>query len=223
MTKICFGILTCAIHKERFKKFMKIHEKWFNDNDFMYYILQSDPKLIGTGVEYIIKDHYFFCAAEEAYELLAHKLAIFYSFIYEKTDFDFVYKVDDGCLIIKENLLNIPKFDYFGALMQPTSGTHHFGKCKKPKYNRKVHNFEHAFDKFVDIDPEKFAYITKITYTGGGYGYGMSRNALQYIPKYKNHIMNLPMSYEDVLFGQIMFLENIKPTYYVIGDYHKIK
>ncbi len=227
MNNICFGILTCPANKKRFDKFMYIHEKWFIENGFTYYAIYGDPSLFGKGIDYRIKDNEFYCASNEAYEVLAHKLAIFYTYIFEKTSFDYVFKVDDGCLINKNNVLQglnmTPLMDYCGGLMSPTSNCCHKGKCTNKALNKISLDFTHDFNKIKNIDQSKLKEIKHITYCGGGYGYGMSRYALKHIPKYKYHILSLNLSYEDVLFGQIMYLENIKPVYAEIGGYHCIK
>lgn len=227
MKNICFGILTCPANKKRFNKFMNIHEKWFIDNGFTYYVIYGDPSLFGTGVDYRINGNEFYCAANEAYEVLAHKLAIFYTYIYEKTSFEYVFKVDDGCLINKENILQYlemkPRMDYCGGLMSPTANGCHKGKCSNNALNSISLDFTHEFNKIKEINQSKLKEIKKITYCGGGYGYGISRNALKQIVKYKYHILSLRLSYEDVLFGQIMYLENIKPMYAEIGGYHCVK
>ena len=93
MNNICFGILTCPSSKKRFDKFMRIHEKWFIENGFTYYVIYGDPSLFGKGVDYRIKGNEFYCASNEAYEVLAHKLAIFYTYIFEKTSFDYIFKI----------------------------------------------------------------------------------------------------------------------------------
>jgi len=220
--KICMGILTCPNTKKRFDKFMNHHEKWLIENDIKYYIIQSDPTLIGKE-EYKIDGNNFYCGCKEAYETLAHKLAIFYGYIYEKTDYTHIIKVDDGCLLKKENVLNLKNkpYDYCGSLMVPTSNKCHIGKCSDKKYHREL-DFNHGFNYINNIDRNKLASIKKIEYAGGGYGYCLSRKSLSVIAKYKAHILKQELSYEDVIFGQIMYLEGIKPTYYHIGDYHAI-
>lgn len=232
--KICVGIITCSKTQKRFEKFMKLHEKFFIDNNLKYYIIVADKSLIKTNVEYKIINNYFYCAVNESYETLAHKLAIFYCYIYQNTDYDYVFKFDDGCLIDQENILNLLnslnflKYDYSGCLLVPTSNRCHFRKCNKPILNKTPLDFNHGFDKILKNEDSVQNNIqnndlTKITYCGGGYGYCLSRNALQHIPKYKKHILSLGLSYEDILYGQIMYLENITPVRIVYGKYHAIK
>lgn len=69
---------------------------------------------------------------------------------------------------------------------------------------------------------DKYASLYRINLAGGGYGYRISRNCLEHIDKYKSHILSLGLSYEDVLFGQIFYLEGIKVTNLHIGKYHLI-
>lgn len=219
---ICIGILTCPNTQKRFNKFMDIHEEQIKKLGFDYYIILTDTSLIGTNTMYRIEDKYFYCAAEEAYENLAHKLAIFYCYIYNETKYDFVYKVDDGCMLNIGNLLN-PDYDYGGSLMVPTTNTCHFNKCKNRNLNRIKLDFIHNLHIFKNINKKKLRNITKIKYAGGGYGYGLSRKALSNIPKYLTHILSVPLSYEDVIFGQIMYLSDIKCVSKNIGAYHKVE
>lgn len=220
--KICMGILTCPKTKTRLDKFMELQAEKIKKLGFDYYIILSDPSLIKTGKKYRIDGNYFYCATDEAYEVLAHKLAIFYCYIYNETKYDFVYKIDDGCLLNIDNLQN-PNYDYGGSLMVPTSNNCHNGKCKNPKYNRLLLDFRHGFHRLKNINKEKLKNITQIKYAGGGYGYGLSRKALSNIPKYLDHILSISLSYEDVIFGQIMYLSDIQPVHKHIGNYHKIK
>jgi hypothetical protein len=201
---------------------MSIHEKTIKKLGFDYYIILADQLLIGTNKKYRIDGHYFYCATDEAYEVLAHKLAIFYCYIYNETKYDFVYKVDDGCLLNMKILKN-PTYDYGGSLIVPTSSICHKYKCKNKKFNKIKLDFRHNFQNLKNIDKKKLENITKIKYAGGGYGYGLSRKALSYIPKYLDHILNIPLSYEDIIFGQIMYLSGITPVQICFGQYHQIK
>ena len=116
-----------------------------------------------------------------------------------------------------------PRSDYCGGLMSPTADGCHKGKCTNKELNKISLDFSHNLNKIINLDQSKLKEIKQITYCGGGYGYGLSRNALQHIPKYKYHILSLNLSYEDILFGQIMFLNNIKPKHTEIGGYHCVK
>lgn len=218
---ICIGILTCPKNKIRFERFMKIHEEKIQKLGFDYYIILSDPSLINTDRMFRLDGNCFYCATEEGYEILAHKLAIFYCYIYNETKYDFVYKIDDGCLLNIDNLVN-PTYDYGGSIMVPTNNKCHVGKCRNKTYNHVELDFKHNFHKIKNIDKDKIANIGKIRYAGGGYGYGLSRNALSHIPKYLKHILSIPLSYEDIVFGQIMYLSNISPIQKYIGQYHKV-
>jgi hypothetical protein len=217
---LCVGILSCPQHQKRLAKFLELYSTKFTKHNIKYYVILSNPKL---EKEYEIKGNFFYVKTEEAYEVLAHKLAIFYSYIYEKTNYDYVIKTDDGCLLDFDKILKMPKVDYFGAIIKPTSNKCHFRKCKNAKYNKLPLDFRHNFHNLKGIDEEKIKNITKIKYTAGGYAYGLSRKALSFIPYYKNHILSVGLSYEDVIFGQVMYLNDIVPTNYRFGNYHKIK
>ena len=216
---VCIGILTCPKRHARLTKFLSIYTPQFDKLGLQYYILLANPSLTE---EYKITGNTFEMKCVEAYEVLAHKLVIFYDYIYSHTDFKYVFKVDEGCKINVSKMLDVPTHDYFGALMKPTSKRCHRNKCLNPIYNKIDADFRHDFHT-LNIPSNKLDSLTNILYAGGGYGYGLSRKALSFIVQYKSHILQLGLSYEDILFGQIMFLSDIKVQRYCFGGYHKIK
>lgn len=223
-SEICIGILTCQKKKKRFKKFMDMFEGKFNELGIKYYVLICNPLLAREGLEYKIVGNYFYIGISDAYETLAHKLVIFYTYIYNHTNYKYIIKTDDGCLINIDKILNFPKGEnYIGTRLRPTANSIHKGKCKNGKLNKICLDFTHNFDKIKGIEEDKLKNIKNIEYGGGGYGYGLTRKALSFIPKYKDHILSIPLSYEDVLFGQIMYLSDISFCNYRFGQYHKVK
>ena len=168
---------------------------------------------------YKVKLKIFNANCEERYENLAHKLCIFYD--YCKDNYDGVIKVDDGCKLNFKKLMNIPydKYDNIGALMRATSTKCHYGKCKKKEFNKEKINLDHKFEKNIIQKLD----MKEMKYCGGGYSYFLSKKCLNIISNYTNHILSIALSYEDVLFGQILRMNSIEAYYYKFGDYHQIK
>lgn len=212
------AIVTCLSNKNRFKNFMRIYQNIFNRFGLKYYIILASPNI---DTEYMIKNRLFIAKSKEAYENLAHKISIFYSYVYNETNYDYIIKVDDGCLLDFSKIILNPEADYMGSVIRPTLNTVHFNKCTDKKYNSIKLDFKHDLDEFCS-SPEQIKQLYDIKFAGGGYGYRLSRNAFQHIDKYKTHILSLNLSYEDVLFGQIMFLEGIELVGCGIGRYHYI-
>lgn len=221
---VCIGILTCEKRKRRFNKFMSLYRNVFDKMGIKYYILRGNNATMRRGKEYEIIGNQFNIGVKDSYETLSHKLIIFYTYIYEQTNYKYVYKIDDGCLIDPNKLLQFPKdANYVGQLMKPTINKIHFGKCTNKKYNRLCLDFGHELHLLNNMDDVKMNNIKNIKYAGGGYGYGLTRKAISHIVPFKKHVLALPLSYEDVLFGQLLYLSNIKPVYFAFGQYHKIK
>ena len=218
-SKICVGIITCDAHKARFDNFMEIYENIFNTYGITYYIIKSDPNI---SSEYLIDGHYFFAKAEESYEKLVHKVMTFFSFVENKTKYDYVVKVDDGCLLKLSEIIKYPTLDYIGVLRRAYNSKSHWGKCANKELNIYVSDFKHDLDKVIGIDKFNSLNLKKAPYGGGGNGYRLSRKAITGISKYLKHAKSLDFAYEDLFIGQIMMINGITFTNKILGEYHKI-
>lgn len=229
-SKFCFGIVTADKHKNRLNNFMKLTKPYFDRFGIDYFYVkarQLDETVDDVPFTVDTETHEFYANAKESYETLAHKLSIFYDFIYRETDYEYVIKIDDGCLVCFKEIVRFLSHDYAGSHMKPTSNRIHRGKCKDKVLNKTDLDFLHdwtAVDVNEDWTLDKINKIKKITYVGGGYGYRLGRNALEKITqkKYRDHVLSVPLSYEDVILGQICYFENIKPKYLICGKYHFI-
>jgi hypothetical protein len=223
--RIVVGIVTCKKYGRRLKSFLTIFADIFADLGLDYYILNADSDIeTEDGHDYVV-DHesrVFTAKAKESYETLAHKLAIFYSYIANETDYDYIVKADDGCLLnLKEVISRLDK-PYVGASLKGTNNRIHINKCTDKKCNVPL-DFGHEFKRYdPEMDDEKYKKLKQVYYGGGGYGYRMSRDAFQHIEKYKEHVLSLPLTYEDMIFGQILHLEGINVVRMSIGRYHYI-
>ena len=210
------------IKSPRLNKFIDYHYDFIvNDMEAEMYLITADPTISKEYKidEIVINDKkikLFTARCKERYENLSHKLSLFYKYASKIKEIEYVIKIDDGCKMNFEEMKKIPKTNYFGALLKPTSVKCHFNKCTKKEFNNQkvnlIHNFDYNRKKLLDL-----------TYCAGGYSYGLSSKSLKIISKYIYHILNIDLSYEDVLFGQILMMNKIYPKYCMMGSYHQIK
>jgi hypothetical protein len=213
---ICLGILTCPKDEIKLKKFMELYSKELEEKNIPYFLIYADNNL---DKYYKLFGRKLYVRTSENYESLAKKLVLFYRFVYEKTDFKYVVKVDCGSTIKIDMIINHPHENYCGGVMKPTMNICHYGKCSNQILNNTPINLTHNLCNRV---PKKKCDIKNIKYCGGGYGYILSRKSLKAIINFTPHIMGLRLSYEDVLFGQILFINEILPHNYVFGGYHTV-
>jgi hypothetical protein len=147
---------------------------------------------------------------------------IFYSYIEKKTDYKYIVKIDDGCLLNLNNMITNLHVDYCGTKIIAGSKKWHWGKCKDVKLNTYISDLKHGFDDLLGSETFNKLDLTKIAYAGGGYSYRLSRNALIKLNNYKKYSLSLEFSYEDLFIGQVMKINNIKLIPNSIGRYHKL-
>ena len=222
--KMIVGILSCSKYKYRYENFMKLYGELFEQVGLDYYVIYADPDIeTNEDEDYVIENKFFTAKVKESYETLAHKLAVFYSYINNNTDYEYIIKIDDACLFLMSAALKRLDKPYVGAKLKPTINKIHFGKCSDKQYNSQPLDFGHNLREFnPNIDDKLYEELYHINLAGGGYGYRLRRDAFQYVDKYKEHILSLGLSYEDVLFGQIFYLEGIEALYLCLGKYHCI-
>lgn len=224
--RMVVGIVTCRAHYNRLANFVSVFHDVFDRLGLDYYAVVADgDRGPAQGPDFAVYDgaRMFVAKAKESYETLAHKLAIFYAYVYNHTDYDYVIKADDTCLLDLSEVLRNAEADYAGWEIRPTLNFIHFNKCSDPAFNAMPLDFGHGFKEFLPgIDDDLYASLYGVVYAAGGYGYRLSREALRRIDTYKRHVLSLGLSYEDVLFGQILHLEGIDPTPQGIGRYHGI-
>lgn len=206
--RMVVGILTCKRTVKRLDNFLMIYREIFEKLGLDYYIIVADPD-IETKLDFVVNDEtrIFMAKAKESYETLAHKVAIFYSYINNFTEYDYVIKVNDGCLLDLSKVLGKLDSPYIGSILKPTS-------------NKTKFIFHH---KLKEIYPNMNTELYNIRYAGGGYGYRINRKLIKIIDKYKHHILSLDISCEDILFGQIFYLEGVCVVYHSIGRYDYIE
>jgi hypothetical protein len=217
----CIGIVTCDAHEARLNNCMNIYKEFFDRYKIKYYLIKSDSD-IKTDDEYLIDGDIFYAKAEESYEKLLHKVMIFFSYIEKETDYKYVIKMDDGCLLDLNNMIKNLYFDYIGSKRIASVNDYHWGKCKNTYFNTYISDFKHEFDKLLGSKVVNQLDLSKAPYAGGGCAYRLSRKALTGISNYKNHSLSLGFSYEDLFIGQIMKLNGISFTPKIIGRKHFI-
>jgi glycosyltransferase involved in cell wall biosynthesis len=184
---IVIGILTCEKHSSKIKE---IRNTWLKDAKQMgityYFIIGKDIE------EPIIDGDILYINAPDTYEALPKKMMRFYEFIYTKTTFEYVFKVDDDCFVNLKllNKTEYYKYDYLGRVAggekKDFDKTWHFGKCDDEILNTTPYWKEHIANWY-----------------GGGYGYFLSRKALGILNANSEEIND--DLYEDKAIGDCLF------------------
>lgn len=144
-----------------------IRESWLQDLRAMGmpYVV-----LVGDG-ENVLNGDVLELAVSDRYEDLPAKTLAMIRWVVENTDFQYIVKIDDDCLLDVDayfNSLSYRKFHYYGRILQrPVGGTDrrwHQGKSQSALARRAI-----------DKSPEPS------TYADGGGGYSLSRLAMTQI------------------------------------------
>lgn len=194
-SKIVVGIISCLKYNN---KMDAIRETWvleLKKAKIPYFFIVGDPTI--KSVEQ--KEDVLVIPVEDNYESLPKKVALFYEYIHDHTDYDFVYKIDDDCFL---NVANFHKsdfwlYDYSGKIigLDPSGilPDWHFGKCEDPKLNSTLY-----WGKYQG------------SWCGGGYGYFLSRKSLKIIKNNKKYLFD--ELYEDKAVGDVLRKNNILPS-----------
>lgn len=185
---ILYCFICCFRNKNKIKN---IHKMMESLNYYHYIIILGFSKTLFNP-----KKHLLLLKCNDTYEGLSNKVVEMFKFIYKNpflNSYSYFYKIDDD--------LNINKFidykklsgNYFGNI-QNYEGKRdwHLGKCSKGSiWNTKLYNGQF------------------IPWCKGGYGYILSKKALEIVAKYdkcyKDEI------YEDLLIAKILADSNITP------------
>jgi glycosyltransferase involved in cell wall biosynthesis len=140
------------------------------------------------------------------YESLLLKLALAYEYLLNSGEsFSHVFKIDDDCYVNVEVLESLlaetpAEWDYIAGAMQ----------SREERINRRWH-FGKCSDSRFDVDyPRDYP---PASYAKGGYGYILSRRALevvaQRIPVFRRELEGFIYSYEDLRLGEIFAEEDL--------------
>jgi glycosyltransferase involved in cell wall biosynthesis len=192
--KIAIGILTCNRNTSRISI---IRETWVNElkkHHIPYYFIIGNPELNSCKLE----GDTIFVPCPDDYESLPKKMFYFYNYIFENTNYDFVYKIDDDCFLNVDDLYftYFWNFDYFGHTVctdeKDLNRAWHFGKCTAKELNNKPYPREYTGP-----------------WCGGGFGYFLSRIALGKINTMGEFIK--ADMYEDKAIGDALRENGILP------------
>jgi hypothetical protein len=129
----------------------------------------------------------------DVYENLPIKIYKGYEWVYNNTDYNFVYKIDDNFIFTDKNKVSNEMYDYYGNyLVKNLDRRWHFGKCA----NNELNNLEYA-GKFI------------APYAAGGFGYILSRKSLETLLKNKEFFYDKNEIYEDKIVGDILYKNKI--------------
>ena len=188
-TNLIIGIVSC---KKNLDRQNIIRNTWVKKlGKIKYYFIighDKETKIIGDVI-YVNSGDY--------YENLPSKISSFIRYIYEKTDYKYLFKVDDDCYI---NINRLSSFDFthynylglkIGATKDNYNNKWHFNKCKSELLNSLVNTKPFLCD-----------------WCGGGFGYFLSRKSMEAISLNTSYLED--ELYEDKGIGEILFINNIK-------------
>lgn len=200
--KIIICILTCNKNINRLEVIKKY---WVNElykYDIEFYFIISSKNIDDTYID----GNILYVKLDETYENLPKKMFCAYEYLYNNKTFEYIYKIDDDCVLNIDNMLsfNYQNYDYIGhdAGHDGFNRTWHYNKCDNPSLN---------------ITPYNKPYLGQ--WCAGGCGYYLSKKSVSIIVKNKNFIFD--ELYEDKAFGDILRLNNIKPHFEINREQNK--
>jgi Galactosyltransferase len=191
--KVIVGIISCS---KNIDKIAAIRATWVKDLEkynIPYYFIIGDPSIN----DYKIVGDILYVPCADSYESLLQKVCCFYKYVVGHTAYDHVYKVDDDCFVNAELLYatGFWNFNYFGRIVcsdeRELNRNWHFGKC-----NTSVHNNTPYAGEYYGA------------WCGGGYGYFLSRLAMEQLISTAFTTVDL---YEDKAIGDALRMKNILP------------
>jgi hypothetical protein len=182
--KIIF-LINCSL-KEKYLHRYKLLEHYLKSFNYEYFLLISGINKTG------IKNNILYVNIDDIYENLSNKIYEGIKYIYQNTDYEYIYKVDDDFFKVNINLdENEILTDYYANyIINNITRDYHRGKC---------------FDN--ELNENNYNGIFYNKYGAGGYGYVISRKSMFYIVNNKNYITN--ELYEDKAIGDVLFKNNI--------------
>lgn len=192
-TKILYVVLCCdnkPIYINNQKRVIEMLE----NAKVNYLLLKGNSE----SIIYNEENKTLFVNVVDVYENLPMKIYKGYEWIYNNTDYEYVYKIDDDFVFTEKNKLFNEMYDYYGNfLVKNLDRKWHFGKCS----NNELNNLEYA-GKFI------------APYAAGGVGYILSRKSIEILINNKKLFKNKYEIYEDKLVGDILYNNKI----YVVNN-----
>ena len=170
---------------------LKYKNRYEQLNNFLQYFNYDYILLISKKNKSGLENKILYIDLEDNYENLSKKIYQGIKYIYEKTNYNYIYKVDDDFFNFNINL-NKEIYDNY------------YGNYIIERINRNYHK-----DKCESIELNNFTYDGKFynKYAAGGYGYIISRESMYYVINNENYICN--EIYEDKAIGDVLFKNNI--------------
>ena len=183
--KVIIGIINC---KKNEHKQNDIRNTWIKDLNYYkikYYFI------IGHNKKTEINGDVIYLDCNDGYDSLTNKVGLFTKYVFENTNYEYIYKLDDDCYLNLEYFMNINLKDvtFLGKFISRNDYSPNWGY----QYNK---------NKLI----EKSIYFD---FFGGGYGYIINRQCMKIICDN----LNLFNSYflEDVSIAKILYdFGNIK-------------
>ena len=162
----------------------------FKNNNLNYLISVGSKN---DKVKYDNKEKILYIDKEDIYENQSYKIINTLEWIYNNTEFEYIYRFDET---FKKLILNLipneyEKYDYYGnSIIKSLIRNIHFGECKNNELNKKLNN-----DNFVS------------DYANRNFGYMLSKKFLKILIDNKKLIEKNLL--EDKIIGDILFKNNI--------------
>lgn len=176
-----------------------IRQTWVHDlkkHGYRYLFLMGNPTLSEAKID----GDKLIVPCRDDYESLILKLFLAYEYLYYTEKFDYIYKIDDDCILNVDNFTKninqqLPGKQYVGGATHPKGAAMnnkwHYGKCSSAKFDSPYQHEKAPFE-----------------FAKGGYGYFLRRDVIPSIVAKKNQInieiKNYQYSFEDVRISEIL-------------------
>lgn len=177
------------VHDNNKDKIEKITNK-LNENNVNNYLLVKG----NSNENYVDEENKILhLNVVDVYENLPQKMMTGIKFIFENTNYEYIYKIDDSHSFNRYPLIkNYKEYDYYGNYVIEKDiymNNWHFGKCSDKTLNSKIN---------LDFKNE---------FAAGGFGYILSRKSMEIISKCTDYEKKELL--EDKLIGEILFKNNV--------------
>jgi hypothetical protein len=193
--KVVVGIISCMKNADKIETIRQTWAQSLKKVGIPYFFVIGDSQLEKP----LVKGDLLYVPTNDYYENLPEKVSLFYEYIHDNTDFDFLFKIDDDCYLNVEKTFKSDywKHDYYGKIigLDPKGllPDWHFGKCDDPALNG---------------TPYWKPYVGP--WCGGGYGYFLSRKAMKIVRDNMTEISD--DLYEDKAIGDVLRMNGILPN-----------
>lgn len=204
MTSVLFVILLTKWDMDRVNQLKRL---WLDRSPYPFIFTICDPEVPETYLDGRI----LWVNNPEQYEQLPVKMWKTYHYLYHHTDYQYFYKLDSDCILhldrFKHFFQKAQSYYYLGGVAGGgVDRTWHMGKCSSEELNRTPYWRDYRGD-----------------WCGGGFGYLVSRTAIQHLfsPEGR-HYMTTDI-YEDKAVGDILRQNGIQPQFELSANLYRME